>query len=246
MFLEMLTAFGLTSTPSNKFPEVKVSDPRTAYEYLKKVERERKLENFSEKEAFLNHIGSVNIEDGQKNTMLSYAIVDATKDGSNEYIVKWLCYHGADVNKKGTCLKFSPLHYSLLNNQETIASILLDYGADPNEKLEDTTLLHYAIDKGFYVIVKKFFEKSIKHIISGNEVNALFETSIRHEQINTIKLFIESGFVITDAHLHYINDHVDKCSQKDVVTEKLYAIQKLCQESFSKSGAGDTIAQPSS
>lgn len=246
MLLEILTALGLNSASPNKFSEVKVSEPRTAYEYLKKVERERKLENFSEKEAFLNHIGSVNIEDGQKNTMLSYAIVDATKDGSNEYIVKWLCHKGADVNKKGTYLKFSPLHYSLLNNQETIASILLDYGANQNEELEGTTLLHYAIDKGFYVVVKKILKKSIKHMVSEDKINRLFETVILHEQINTIKLFIESGFVITDAHLQYINGHINKCSQEDAVTENLHAIQKLCQEAVNKSGAGDTVAQPSS
>lgn len=159
-----MAALGFTAA-NNEFPDIQLNNPYTAYRYLEELDTKNKLGTFPDKEKFLKHIGSVNIENKTGATMLSHAITD-----KNINIVKWLCFHGADVRKRYKSISCSYFCYALMGEErEAIADTLLDYGADPDEEYEETTALHLAVTKGYYSIVKKILEKSKKHINTPNK-----------------------------------------------------------------------------
>ena len=277
MLKELLFAVLGFGSASDEFPEIKLHDPYTVYHYLENLSDKGKLDTFAYKEKFLKHIGSVNIEGKNNSTVLNYSIT-----ANKPNIVKWLCQHGADVNKKS--LSSMPYLYFALLSKTTmpIADILLDYNADPDIECAGETPLHLAIRNEFYDVTKRLLEKSKKHINTPDETTKWtplyvaitnsnysidiieflikngadmmsvgtdkkpFEAAVRDEKFDVIQCFIDHGFKITASEQELVQNYVAKAEKEDMLTSTLVKIQKLCQDAFDKSDAGDTVVVPSS
>lgn len=79
---------------------------------------------------------SVNYRDAENQTPLIIAIKD-----DNEYAVKVLLEHGANVNDIDV-YKYTPLYYSILQDNDDISKLLIDHGADQNYVFDGKTSLY--------------------------------------------------------------------------------------------------------
>ena len=109
-------------------------------------------------------------------------------------IVKLLLENGANPNILDEDDE-SPLHLAIKSrhNNEKVVKLLIDHGSDINADEASNTVLHLAVKKGYFEVVKYLLEKGANISSFNEDWETPLELAISGKDIETIKILIDYG-----------------------------------------------------
>jgi serine/threonine-protein phosphatase 6 regulatory ankyrin repeat subunit B len=150
--------------------------------------------NLDKVNEFLSQEIDINSKDEQGKTPLIYAV-----DNSHEGIAELLITHGADVNIKDENGR-TPLCSAVLSGDLEIAELLISKGADVNEKLNDFSLLRYALWLENIDMARLLVHSGAPFDVADRDGQTAFRHAVDYGQKELVDLFVSKGADVSNIY----------------------------------------------
>ena len=129
----------------------------------------------------------------------------AAKHGNSEAAAALLAHGAANIRGLNSRID-APLFFSVAKGHSIIVSLLLDYGANANWKIEKYgTILGMAVYKTDTNIVRLLLGRGADANISGDEIGSPLECAIRHNQVEIVNMLLDHGANVNTIQADYGN-----------------------------------------